>query len=158
MMHAILSARSFSSGSAVSPTAGAGLRRRSVFLLAMLPAAALFLFGGLHAGAVRPTPAAFDDFTGKRLPVARLTLDAKGFAPATISRPKGPFLLAIHNRTKIDDLDLTLSRVAGNKLRDVNFRKQKSDWRNFITLPPGEYVLSVAGRPAWTCNIQIRAN
>lgn len=135
-------------------------RRCFIHLLAGLFATMLFVFSGLQAGAAWPEAelAAFDDFTGKRLPVARLTLDARGFTPASISRPKGPFILAIHNRSKIDDLNLSLSKVTGNKLREMNFRKQKLDWRSFITLPPGDYVLSVTGRPQWVCNIEIKGN
>lgn len=83
-------------------------------------------------------------------------LGPNGFTSAEISRPKGPFILAIHNRAKIDDLNLSLSKVAGNKLREMNFRKKKLDWRSVITLPPGDYVLSVAERPTWVCSIKIK--
>jgi len=103
-------------------------------------------------------PAAVQDYPEKRFSVARITLSRKGFAPAEITRPQGPFILSIHNRTKIDDLTLSLAKASENKLREMNFRGRKLDWRSFITLPPGDYTLSVAGRPEWVCKVKIKEN
>jgi hypothetical protein len=139
-------------------------RRYSVCALALLLTGAVFVVGGLRVGAGRighatqSAPAAIPEYSVKRIPVAQIILGPKGFAPAEINRPKGPFILAIHNRAEIDDLSLSLSKVTGNKMREMNFRKKKLDWRSLITLPPGDYVLSVAGRPEWVCNIKIKGN
>ena len=139
-------------------------RRLRFFLLAALLAATMFVVGDLNADATRigsaakNEPAAIQAPSDKRLPVARVILSPKGFAPAEITRPKGPFILTIHNRSKIDDLNLSLAKVAGNKVREMKFQRKKLDWRSFITLPPGDYALSVAERPGWVCNIKINAN
>jgi hypothetical protein len=87
----------------------------------VLLAAAVIAFGSPRAGNAQVEPAAqngtpIPEFTVKRLPVARIMLGPNGFTSAEISRPKGPFILAIHNRANIDDLNLSLFKVAGNKL------------------------------------------
>jgi hypothetical protein len=112
----------------------------------------------LSADGARLEPAAFQDYSSKRLPVARIVLGPKGFNPAEITRAKDPFILSVHNRSKIDDLTLSLAKVTGNKLREMKFQKKKLDWRSFITLPPGDYALTVVGRPEWVCNIKIKGN
>src|SRR5262249_54217859 len=100
-------------------------RRYCVFVSVVLLTATIFSVGGLKVGAVRIEPAIQNqpatpqEYSVKRIPVERTILGPKGFAPSDISRPKGPFILAIHNRAKIDDLNLSLAKVAGNKLREM---------------------------------------
>jgi hypothetical protein len=84
-----------------------------------------------------------------------LTLERKGFEPATIQRGPGRFLLAVTNRSEEDELSLELRPVAGNRLHDVRLRRGRIRSLSDLNLAPGEYVLSETNHPEWTCRISI---
>ena len=80
-----------------------------------------------------------------------------GIEPATITRPKGRFLLLVYNRSGLSEVGLRLDRVTGALLRlhDVRVPNQKLDWRSVEDLNPGDYVLTEASHPGWACHITI---
>ena len=84
-----------------------------------------------------------------------LTLTPNGFEPGEISRPRGPFILRVANRTGLAELDLRLSREAGGAERPIRVRRSRPDRNEELDLEPGRYVLSEAGRPDWACRITI---
>lgn len=86
-----------------------------------------------------------------------LTIRPTGFEPSELTRPQGRFLLAVNNRSGLAEVNLRLDRVAGNRLREVRVPRNKLDWREFVELPPGRYLLTEAGQPNWVCSITITA-
>ena len=86
--------------------------------------------------------------------VEQITLRPAGFEPSEISRPKGPFVLFIDDRSGIDT-SLVLQRVSGERLRAINLNRKKSEWHDVIDLPPGNYVLQHAGNPELRCQITV---
>jgi hypothetical protein len=84
-----------------------------------------------------------------------LTLTSHGFEPNTLIRPHGQFVLIVQNRSLVESIDLALDRVAGARLRDVPVPRNKYDWNDLFDLTPGQYTLTEAGHPKWSCDITI---
>ena len=82
-----------------------------------------------------------------------------GFEPAEIKRPAGEVVFVINNRSQLQDLSLTLSRVQGNrptdKVKDTGIKKGQVNWIERFNLPPGDYVLTEASHPEWKCAITL---
>ena len=79
-----------------------------------------------------------------------------GFEPTEISRPAGPFFLAVDNRSGLDHVDVSLHLETGPKFHAISVSKNKTKWRQKMTLPPGTYVLREASHPEWRCRITIQ--
>ena len=84
-----------------------------------------------------------------------ITLQPSGFEPNEIRRPQGAFILGVDNRAGVEAIELQFRRVDGQRLNTLQTPKRKVSWREVVDLPPGEYVLSVAHHPEWTCNVTI---
>jgi hypothetical protein len=78
-----------------------------------------------------------------------------GFEPREITRSKGHFILVVLNRCGLSELSLRLDREAGTRLREASFSREKREWTDVVNLPPGNYILSEASNPDWTCKITI---
>lgn len=124
--------------------------------LAVAVPVAMILAGGLNPPAasapVRP------DAPAESVETELVTITPTGFEPSEITRPRGKFLLAVNNRTGLEEINLRLGREAGNKLREVKLRGGKLRSGTFEDLPPGRYVLTEAGHPDWVCRITITPN
>jgi hypothetical protein len=83
---------------------------------------------------------------------------ATGFEPKEINRPKGQFLLVVHNRSGVEEVNLRLDHEAGNRLHEVRVGRDRLDWRAPLDLHPGQYVLTEAGHPGWICRINVTAH
>ena len=87
--------------------------------------------------------------------VEQLTLWQTGFKPAEITRPSGPLALIVVNNTRVRDISLQLNRETGNRLREVHLPAGKREWREYIDLAPGRYVITEGSHPDWTCRLNI---
>jgi hypothetical protein len=90
-----------------------------------------------------------------RIEVEPFTLRPNGFEPERITRPKGFFMLAVDNRSRVPDLVFQLSDVNGNQRAGKQLRGRELRWRQLVDLPPGDYVLAVASHPQWRGEIRI---
>ena len=90
-----------------------------------------------------------------RLETELITLQPSGFEPSEIRRPQGAFILGVDNRAGVESIELQFMRADGQRLNALQTPKRKVSWREVVDLPPGEYVLSVAAHPEWTCNVTI---
>jgi hypothetical protein len=85
-----------------------------------------------------------------------ITIRPEKFEPAEITRQvSGQFLLAIENRSGIEDLDLKLSKQGGEVVREIHFSSRLLDWRGVVDLAPGQYVITEAKHSAWGCRITV---
>jgi uncharacterized cupredoxin-like copper-binding protein len=88
-----------------------------------------------------------------------ITLRSFGFEPAAIKRPAGEVVFVINNRSHLQDVSMTLSRVQGNKpaerVKDAGIKKGQVNWLERFNLPPGDYVLTEASHPEWKCVITL---
>ena len=90
-----------------------------------------------------------------RLEAELITITPGGFEPGEITRPAGRFLLAIDNRSGLEDISLSLVRAAGSKLREQRVSRSKASWREVVDLTPGTFALTEANHPGWICRITI---
>jgi hypothetical protein len=95
--------------------------------------------------------------TTVRIETELVTIRRHGFEPQEITRPADPFVLAVENRSGLEEVALRLDRADGNRLKEVNVPRKKLNWRDAFDLPPGRYVLTEANHPDWVCNITITA-
>lgn len=85
--------------------------------------------------------------------VELLTVRPYGFEPSEITRPKGPFVLLIDDRSGKESSSLSLQRLTGESVREVRTKRNKSDWHELLDLQPGEYV--VTGDSGARCRLTI---
>ena len=84
-----------------------------------------------------------------------VTVTPTGFEPGEITRPRGRFILAIDNRSGLDEVQMYLERETGALVNSGPTRKGKLAWRDVIDLSPGVYVLRAANDESWRCRITI---
>jgi len=84
-----------------------------------------------------------------------ITLRPEGFEPLAITRPKGPFVLFIEDRSGKEDSSFQLQRAKGERLKDLNTNRRKSKWYDTLDLPPGDYVLTDVANADRRCQITI---
>jgi hypothetical protein len=94
----------------------------------------------------------------ERVETELITIFSKGFEPAEITRPAGKFILAVDNRSGIEEVELQLNRQEGGRVHAVRVRRTSPEWRVTVDLRPGAYVLSEAGHANWNCRITITSH
>ena len=85
-----------------------------------------------------------------------IVLRPSGFEPKEITRPAGPFYLALHNLSRLDQLDVSLDPESGPRLHAIGVTNNKTRWQQKLTLLPGTYLLREANHPEWVCRITIQ--
>ena len=90
-----------------------------------------------------------------RIETELLTLQPDGFEPNEIRRPQGAFILGVDNRSGVETIELRFVRAEGQRLSVLESPKRKISWREVVDLAPGQYVLSEANHPDWTCTVTI---
>ncbi|MFN8007376.1 MAG: hypothetical protein U0V70_10200 [Terriglobia bacterium] len=95
----------------------------------------------------------------KKIESEVIALWPSGFEPGTLQRPVGKFLLAVDNRSGIEEIDLELNALVhgakADRLAQRRSEKGTPDWSPLIDLPAGDYVLSEATHPDWVLYISI---
>jgi hypothetical protein len=87
----------------------------------------------------------------------QLTISDDGFAPESVTKRAGKFLLTAddHRSDKTQPLTLKLSREGGEHLRDIEVPHGVTDWAEEVELETGRYVLTEVSHPAWSCRVVI---
>lgn len=113
------------------------------------------------AVAEKPAPASPPQTSSaeERLEGELVVVGVRGFEPAEITRPAGPFLLIVDNRTGLDEVQVRVERVAGReRLYDVGLSRKDYSWNTLLRLPPGDYILTEAGHPDWVCRLTLTSS
>jgi hypothetical protein len=84
-----------------------------------------------------------------------VTVRPAGFEPSEITRPKGPFVLFVDDRSGRENSSLVLQRVNSERVRGISINRKKSEWHDVMDLSPGTYVLQDASNPELRCQITI---
>jgi len=84
-----------------------------------------------------------------------ITLRPAGFEPAEITRPKGPFVLFIDDRSGRENSSLVLQRSNGGQVRAIGLQRKKTEWNDVVDLTPGTYILQDANNSELRCQITI---
>ncbi len=85
----------------------------------------------------------------------RVTITTIGFDPDELTHPAGQVVLAVDNRSGLEEVRLRLDREGGERLADVLVERGQLDWHDTITLSAGHYTLTEANHPEWACHITI---
>ena len=116
------------------------LKPRVLLLLILLVVFAVFISARWKTDSSQPVPHAED----RAQPEAELvTITPTGFEPGQINRLQGPFILAVDNRSGLDEVELYLERETGSRTDVQLSRKRKLAWREIIDLPAGRYLMAV---------------
>jgi hypothetical protein len=86
-----------------------------------------------------------------------ITITSTGFEPAELTRPKGRFLLAIDNRSGLDEVEFYFERETGGRVNVPLSRRGKLAWREIVDLTPGTYILRATNDESWRCRLTITA-
>jgi hypothetical protein len=89
--------------------------------------------------------------------VVLFTLTPQGFSPGEVELPAGRYVIAVNNRTRLQEVSLQFDRVAGQRLKDVRVTRGQLDWRGTFDLTPGQYRLTEAAKPDWAVVIRVTA-
>jgi hypothetical protein len=128
-------------------------RSRFVWLLILMVFSAIIISARWKADSYQPKPHAEDSVQ----PEAELvTITPTGFEPNQINRLQGRFILAVDNRSGLDQVELYVERETGSRTDVQLNRKRKLAWREIIDLPAGRYVLRAINNDDWRCAITIR--
>lgn len=113
-----------------------------------------------HSGPPRParlhTPNRLE-MSQEEIEVEVVTVRESGFEPREITRPQGPFMLAIINKSGAAELALRLDTVQRNRVHEVRLPKGRIRWHQRLDLPTGDYVLSEQNHPDWICRLRLTA-
>lgn len=101
-------------------------------------------------------PAAPQVDAGKDAPEAEVvTILPAGFEPSQITRPRGGFLLVVNNRAGLEQVVWRLDREGGGRLHEVRLSEGRLGSKQYLDLPPGDYVLTEAADAGRACRITI---
>ena len=87
-----------------------------------------------------------------------ILLKFAGFVPAEITKPAGDYFFSVGNQSGVSEIVLRLAREHGEKLHEVQVKRQRLRWRQAVHLTPGNYLLTEANHPLWVCRITITPN
>lgn len=87
--------------------------------------------------------------------VELVTLRATGFDPDTLTRPKGPFMLVIENRSGVSDLSYQFDKEVGAKLKTIKHPVKSPSWADIVDLNPGTYKLTEDNHPQWSLTLTV---
>src|SRR5882672_8139844 len=95
------------------------------------------------------------DPQNQRIEAELISIRPNGFEPTQITRPKGPFLLAIENRSGLKQIEFQLGVERGIRLFQIKRSWERLDWNQVVDPQAGKYVLTEANHPDWKCTITI---
>jgi hypothetical protein len=90
--------------------------------------------------------------------IERITIRPTGFDPAALTLRGGRFLLAVDNRSGLEEVALAVTSEHGSRVREARVHRNRLDWRQQVNLPPGRYTLTEADHPTWVCDITVTDN
>ena len=90
-----------------------------------------------------------------------ITLGPTGFVPSSVTLNLSTFVLAVNNRSGVQSIMLQLAAQNSGQSTNVASAPVVSSnpgWRTLLNLSPGQYMLTEASHPQWTCQITITSS
>ena len=84
-----------------------------------------------------------------------ITVRQNGFEPSEIMRTAGRVFLIVQNRSGFQNVQLRLDPSEGPRLYDVAVPRSMLDWVQVVDLQRGDYTLTDAYHPDWSCKIGV---
>lgn len=103
-----------------------------------------------------PTRAEQGQGRGTPVEAEVVTLTPHGFEPAEITRPAGPFVLTLDNRSGLESFTFRVETEGGVRVKEVRVAREDLDWNGVLDPPPGAYTITEADHPGWVCRVSIR--
>lgn len=126
--------------------------RAGVFAVVALLATTVFLTTYAHIGEQQTSSQTVSD----RFEVELVTLRPAGFEPVEITRPRGPFMLMLDDRSGLEKSSLRLTRENGEELEQLKTDRRKNEWHSVLDLAPGDYVLVESNHPELTFRLTVQ--
>lgn len=116
----------------------------------LLPTGADFTPTGLRSTVAAARPVTRAGGGGQEVPQTELvTVTPTGFDPAELTRPAGRFILAVENRSGLQEITLVLRDAGGREVLRERVEREQLDWSGTLELTAGTYLLSEEGHPGW---------
>ena len=84
-----------------------------------------------------------------------ITITTIGFDPAEVTRPAGRFILAVDNRSGLEEVTIVLRDEGGHELLRERVPRETLDWSSTVDLASGSYLLSEADHQTWGCRLTL---
>jgi hypothetical protein len=105
-----------------------------------------------------PRPVTHASQAGTEVPQTELvTITPTGFEPAEVTRPAERFILAVENRSGLEEVTIILRDEGGRELLRERVPRERLDWSGALDLAAGSYLLSEDGNPGWACRLTLTA-
>jgi hypothetical protein len=89
------------------------------------------------------------------LEVLAVALHPDGFHPREVKLRRGKFLLAVDDRSGLDEIDIRVEIHQGASLASARVSHRVNHWHAVADLAPGTYVLRETSQKDWVCRITI---
>jgi hypothetical protein len=86
-----------------------------------------------------------------------ITISSQGMTPATATVRTGIVHLFLENPNGIESLKLRVTRGSGELVREINVPNRSAEWATELELSAGQYVITEANNPSWTCQLTAQA-
>lgn len=133
-----------------------------LFVVFLLSGALVFAVGRSHQTDVSSTDASTSAAITQRkfnpthdMTVEMISVGPEGFQPAELTRPSGRFLLAVNNRSGLEEVSLQLIREDGKVMHQARVNRKQPNWRSIVNLPAGTYRLTETSHADWVCRIVV---
>lgn len=111
------------------------------------------------ASAIAPVaiPSSLDQSqeAGPEVKLVLLALVPEGFDTREMQLEPGEYLFIIGNRTALRDVSIRLEREGRERLAEAVVGGRRTDLKKRLRLTPGNYVVTAADNPEWTCRISV---
>lgn len=125
----------------------------------MLAALAVGPYG--EAVPSRPLPPAVGAQQASDTQVKLVTLSPRGFEPDEILVTQKRFVLAIDNRSQLDEVSIQFLQVTGkpaaplSRLQQWRMPRARVNANTLFELPPGDYLLTEVNHANWVCKLTV---
>lgn len=79
----------------------------------------------------------------------------EGFAVQEWNLAAGDYFVVVQNASGLKELSITIERLDGTRVQDVQFDATKKLWKQNLQLTTGTYVVRENNHPEWTARITV---
>jgi hypothetical protein len=90
-----------------------------------------------------------------RVPSFTLVMQTYGCEPGKLTVPAGRIALVVHNRTRMETLQLQIERIGVGRVKESAGVKGRGRMTELLELAPGRYELKDPRAPYWKCEIEV---
>jgi hypothetical protein len=84
------------------------------------------------------------------------TIRSGGIEPAEVELTEGRYVIAVDNRSGIDEVRLAINRGGAGRLKEAKLTRKQPGWRNVFDLKPGRYTVIKINSPESFAQITVK--